>query len=324
MTRDMRDERDIALYPSIAPYERGLLDVGDGHSLYWEACGNPAGTPAVFLHGGPGGGCGADHRRLFNPDRYNVILFDQRGSGRSRPHGGLFCNTTQHLLADLERLRAARGIERWLLVGGSWGSTLALAYAQNYRKRVSGLILRGVFTARASELRWLYKEGASNLFPEAWASFIDFLPPSARGDPTCAYYERLTNPNEQTRLEAARAWCAWEAAAMTLLPRRGRPTNLGEDKSVVALARIETHYFVNRAFLEEGELLQKAKALIGIPGHIVQGRYDCVTPPTTAWELHQAWPGSNLDIVPDAGHASSEPGVARRLIQALDAFARAQ
>jgi proline iminopeptidase len=322
MTRDMREERPYALYPSVAPYDHGYLDVGDGHRLYWEACGDPRGRPAVFLHGGPGGGCSADHRRLFDPNRYNVILFDQRGCGRSRPHAAVFSNTTQHLIADLEKLRAFRGIERWLLVGGSWGSTLALAYAQRYPQRVSAMVLRGVFTARARELRWLYEDGASNLFPEDWDAFIGFLPPEARSAPIEGYHALLAGPNARTRIEAARAWCAWETAAMTLTPRPKRTVEAGENESLFALARIETHYFVHQAFLDEGEILHNASRLAAIPGVIVQGRYDCVTPPATAWELHKAWQGSVLDVAPEAGHASSEPGVARRLLEALDHFAR--
>jgi proline iminopeptidase len=318
----MRDERSVGLYPEIAPYARGYLDGGDGHRLYWEACGNPQGRPAVFLHGGPGGGCSADHRRLFDPDRYNAILFDQRGCGRSHPHAALHCNTTQHLIGDLERLRAFHGFDRWLLVGGSWGCALGLAYAQRYPERAAGLVLRGVFTARQRELAWLYAGGASNLFPEAWDAFAGFAPAEERSDLVRAYHARLVGPDEALRLRAARAWCAWEAAAMTLLPRKSRaPENAGDD-GLLALARIETHYFVNQAFLDEGELIANAGRLAAVPGVIVQGRYDCVTPPATAWELHRAWPGSVLQIAPDAGHASSEPGIARRLIEALDGFAR--
>jgi proline iminopeptidase len=323
MTRDAREERPSGLYPPVAPYDSGRLDVGDGHQLYWEACGDPKGRPVVFLHGGPGGGCSADHRRFFDPQRYNAILFDQRGCGRSRPHASLASNTTQHLIDDLEQIREARRLETWLIVGGSWGSALAIAYAERFPERVSGMVLRGVFTARASELRWLYTEGASCLFPEAWAAFTKLIPPSERSDLIAAYHARLNASSSTTRDEAARAWCAWEAATMTLRPRPEPPIDAFERDALLALARIETHYFVNKAFLAEGQLIGAAHKLVGVPGVIVQGRYDCVTPPMTAWDLHTAWPGSVLHIVPDAGHASIEPGILRRLIETLDEFAEA-
>lgn len=323
MTRDARQDRPFGLYPLVSPYESGHLDVGDGHQLYWEACGDPEGLPAVFLHGGPGGGCSADHRRFFDPERYNAILFDQRGCGRSRPHASLTCNTTRHLVEDMERLRKARNLDRWLIVGGSWGSALALAYAQQFPARVSGILLRGVFTARASELRWLYSEGASCLFPEAWAAFAQFIPPSERTDLVAAYHSRLGGSDVKMQREAARAWCAWETATMTLRPRLAQKVDAFEDDSLLALARIETHYFMSGAFLQEGELIREAGRLAGVAGVIVQGRYDCVTPPMTAWELHKAWPGCVLHLVPDAGHASSEPGVLRLLVESLSAFADA-
>lgn len=321
MTRDARQERPIGLYPPVWPYDSGRLDVGDGHELYWEACGNPKGRPAVFLHGGPGGGCSPDHRRFFDPDRYNVILFDQRGCGRSRPNARVAYNTTQHLIDDLERLRKARELESWLIFGGSWGSALALAYAQQFPQRVDGMVLRGLFTARASELRWLYVEGASCLFPEAWATFTNFIPANERSDLIGAYHSRLNGSDQKTQYAAARAWCAWEAATMTLRPRQAQPIDAFEDDALLALARLETHYFINKAFFSEGQLIREAPKLVGIPGVIVQGRYDCVTPPMTAWDLHNAWPGSVLHLVADAGHASTEPGVLRLLVETLCEFA---
>lgn len=330
------------LYPPIAPYESGLMAVGGGHSVYWEMCGNPAGKPALFLHSGPGGGCSANNRRLFDPDRYRIILFDQRGCGRSTPHAGLEpdmrANTTAHLMSDMESLRRTFGIDRWLLLGGSWGATLALAYAQTCPERVSALVLRGVFTARLSELRWLYGEGASSLFPEAWERFRAPIPEAERGDLVRAYHALLMAGGKSAAVDpaatmaAARAWCAWENDIMTLLPDSpavaARDTRQDaqqdaqqEEMSLLALARIEAHYLVNRAFLEEGQLISNAHRMRRIPGVIVQGRYDAVTPAVTAFDLHRAWPRADLQIVPEAGHASSEPGILRRLIAATDAFA---
>jgi proline iminopeptidase len=307
------------LYPPIEPHDSGCMDVDDGHRIYWETCGNPLGQPALFLHSGPGGGCSANHRRLFDPDRYRIILFDQRGCGRSLPHACIAANTTAHLVSDMETLRQALGIDRWLLLGGSWGATLALAYAQAHPQRVSAMVLRGVFTARRSELRWLYREGASCLYPEAWERFVAPIPERKRGDLVAAYHRRLTCGDAAAELAAAHAWCAWEDALMTLLPASSSVT---DEQPLLALARIEAHYFVNGAFLEEGQLIANAHRLRDIPGVIVQGRHDAVTPLATAWDLHKAWPRAQLHIVPDAGHASSEPGILRRLIAATDYFAR--
>lgn len=323
-------------YPSVEPYDSGFVQVDGGHSVYWEMCGNPSGKPALFLHGGPGGGCSANNRRLFDPDRYRIILFDQRGCGRSRPHASaepeLRANTTAHLVSDIETLRRTFGIDRWLLLGGSWGATLALAYAQTCPERVSAMVLRGVFTARQSELRWLYRDGASSLFPEAWERFNAPIPEAERGDLVAAYHARLiaggqggaNSVGSAAGLAAARAWCAWEDEIMTRLPdnRAGMtPDPQQDDTALLALARIETHYFVNGAFLEEGQLISNAHRMSPIPAVIVQGRDDAVTPPMTAWDLHQAWPQAELQVVPDAGHASSEPGILRRLIAATHAFA---
>ena len=308
------------LYPVLEPARTGYLDVGDGHEIYWESCGNPSGLPGLFLHGGPGGGCYADHRRLFDPTRYHIVLFDQRGCGRSRATSRLSANTTHHLVADIERLRNHFGFDAWRIVlGGSWGATLALRYAQVHRTRVEALVLRGVFSARQREVDWLYRFGASQLFPEAWDRFLAPIAADDRADPLHAYHRRLFGPDEAVRNAAARAWCTWEASLMTLLPRT--TTYAASDAHVVALAEIETHYFVNGCFLAEGEILAAASKLDGLPGVIVQGRYDVVTPPTTAHELHRSWPGSRLEIVPDAGHATNEMGTLRKLIEATDGFA---
>ena len=308
------------LYPFIEPARTGFLEVGSGHEIYWESCGNPAGRPALVLHGGPGGGCYADHRRLFDPSRYHIVLFDQRGCGRSRAADRLAANTTQHLVDDIEALRIHLGVTGWRVVlGGSWGATLALRYAQLHRPRVEALVLRGVFSARTSEIDWLYRFGASQLFPEAWERFLAPLPVAARADPLRAYHARLFDADPQVRITAARAWCAWEASLMTLLPRSASYS--AQDAHVLALAEIETHFFVNDCFLAEGQILAEAGRLDGLPGVIVQGRYDVVTPPTTAFELHRAWRGSRLEIVPDAGHATSEMGTLRKLIDATDGFA---
>jgi len=311
--------RAPALYPPIAPYASGMLDVGGGHRIYWEECGNPQGTPALFLHGGPGGGCSASSRRWFNPQAYRIVLFDQRGCGRSQPVASLTDNSTAHLLADMEALRIERGIERWLLMGGSWGATLALAYAQRFPARVRALVLRGVFTGRRSELRWLYQEGASQLFPEAWEQFIAPIPQAERHDLVGAYHARLNCGDPRLEMRAANAWCAWEDALGTLEP--SAPGYAEGEIATLALARIEAHYFKHASFLGEGELIANAHFLEGIEGVIVQGRYDAITPPATAWELARAWPRALLQIVPDGGHASSEPGLLRRLLTATDRFA---
>ena len=305
-----------ALYPPIEPYATGFLAVDGGHEIYWEMCGNPHGLPALFLHGGPGGGCSANSRRFFDSTRYRIILFDQRGCGRSIPAGLLVSNTTAHLISDIEAIRSALNVEKWLLFGGSWGATLALAYAQQYPQRVSAMVLRAIFCARQSELDWLYRGGASHIFPEAWARFVAFIPQKERADIVAAFHARLTSGDAVLEMAAARAWCLWEDAIATFLP-----SPLVSDESALrSLARIETHYFVHHAFMTEGQLITHADRLRDIPGAIVQGRYDTVTPPTTAWDLHQAWPGSTLIIVSDAGHASSEPGITRKLIAATDAL----
>ncbi|MFJ5487689.1 prolyl aminopeptidase [Hansschlegelia beijingensis] len=309
------------LYPPIEPYRHGHLDVGDGHRVYWELCGNPEGQPVVFLHGGPGGGCGAAHRRLFDPARYRILLFDQRGCGRSTPHAELEANTTWHLVADMERLRELTGAERWLVFGGSWGSTLALAYAETHPERVTGLILRGIFTLRRFELEWYYQSGASLLFPDKWESFLAPIPAEERGDLIAAYRRRLTSPERSVRLAAAKAWSVWEGETITLLPDPALAGQHGGDAYALAFARIENHYFTHAGWLDEGQLIRDAHRLSGIPGIIVQGRYDVATPVVTAWDLKRAWPEAEFHLVPDAGHAFSEPGILDRLIRATDAFA---
>ena len=320
---DMTAARRRTLYPPIEPYESGRLDVGDGHSLYWERCGTKGAKPVVFLHGGPGAGCSPDHRRQFDPARYDILLFDQRGCGRSTPYASLEANTTWHLVADIERLRAMAGVDKWMVYGGSWGSTLALAYAQTHPDRASELVLRGIFTFRQSELDWLYAYGASEIFPDKWPDFLAPIPEAERGEITAAYQRRLTGDDPAVRLEAAKAWSRWEAQTVTLLPDPHVIEEFTSDEFAVAIARIENHYMVHKGWLDEGQLLADAAKLRHIPGVIVQGRYDCCTPPVTAWDLKQAWPEVELVIVPDAGHLFSEPGITDGLIRATDRFAQA-
>jgi len=308
-------------YPEIEPYETGRIDVGDGHSLYWERCGTRGAKPAVFLHGGPGAGCSPGHRRQFDPARYDILLFDQRGCGRSRPYASLEANTTWHLVEDIERLREMVGVERWMAFGGSWGSTLALAYAQTHPDRVTELVLRGIFTFRQSELDWLYRQGASEIFPDKWEEFLAPIPEAERGDLVAAYHRRLTGDDAAEQLEAAKAWSKWEAETVTLLPNPAVIEEHTADAFAVAIARIENHYMINKGWIEEGALIRDAALLRDIPAVIVQGRYDCCTPPVTAWDLHKAWPEAELEIVPDGGHLFNEPGVLDGLIRATDKFA---
>ena len=309
------------LYPPISPYRTGHLDVGDGHRVYWELCGNPDGTPAVFLHGGPGAGCSPDHRRLFDPARYNVLLFDQRGCGRSTPHAGLEANTTWHLVEDIERLRSILGIGQWLVFGGSWGSALALAYAETHPETVSAMILRGIFALRQAELQWYYQEGASWLFPDKWERFLAPIPPEERGDLIGAYHRRLTSSSRVTQIEAAKAWSLWEGETISLRPNPAFSDLHAQDEFALAFARIENHYFVNKGFVAEGQLIADAHRVRHIPGIIIQGRYDLATPVRTAWDLHRAWPEAEFILVEDAGHAYNEPGILVELIRAADRFA---
>ncbi len=310
------------MYPEIEPYDQGLLDVGAGNRVYWEVCGNPYGKPVVFLHGGPGGGSAPVHRRLFDPAAYRIVLLDQRGCGRSTPHASdpgadLAANTTWHLVDDLEKLREHLGIGRWQVFGGSWGSTLALAYAETHPSRVTELVLRGIFTLRRRELDWYYGGGAGMLFPELWDRVAALAPD---GDVISTFVQLLNNPDPAVHEPAAVAWSVWEGSTVTLLERPDLVAAFAEPRFALAFARIENHYFANRGWLDEGQLLRDAGKLAGIPGVIVQGRYDVATPATTAWELHRVWPGSELVMVPGAGHAFDEPGILRALIDATDRF----
>ncbi|HEU0230060.1 MAG TPA: prolyl aminopeptidase [Burkholderiaceae bacterium] len=311
------------MYPEIEPYRHGMLDTGDGHQVYWELCGNPAGKPAMFLHGGPGGGCSVNHRRQFNPERYNVLLFDQRGCGRSTPHASLENNTTWDLVADMERLRTeVLDAEQSLIFGGSWGSTLALAYAETHPQRVSELIVRGIFTLRRDELLWFYQEGASWLFPDLWEHYLAPIPVDERGDMISAYRRQLISNDRQTQLRAAHAWTQWESRTITLLPSMAHQQSHAEDDSALAFARIENHYVAHGGFMEDGQLLRNAHKLRDIPGVIVQGRYDVCTPARTAWDLHKAWPQAEFHLIDDAGHAFDEPGILTELLAATDKFSR--
>ncbi|MCC6270125.1 MAG: prolyl aminopeptidase [Microbacteriaceae bacterium] len=314
------------LYPEIAPYEHGLLDVGDGQSIYWETSGNPSGKPVVFLHGGPGGTSTPKQRRLFNPERYRIVLLDQRGTGRSTPHASephadLATNTTWHLVSDLEKLREHLRIDRWQVFGGSWGSSLALAYAETHPEKVTELVLRGIFTLRESELFWFYEGPAGQLFPEVWSQFVAQVPVASPGGYRAAYHEQLFNPDPAIHTPAAIAWATWEASAITLLPSPEVVATFAEPKFAVAFARIENHYFKNLGWFEDRQLLRDAHVLRDIPTVIVQGRYDVCTPPVTAWELSQELPDAEFIIVPDAGHAFDEPGILSALIEATDRFA---
>jgi len=309
------------LYPPIEPFQTGTFDTGDGHLIYWELSGNPAGKPAVFLHGGPGAGCSPHHRRLFDPERYCVLLFDQRGCGRSRPAASLDNNTTWHLVADIERLRERLGFERWLVFGGSWGSSLALAYAQTHPVRVSAIVVRGIFTLRRAELLWYYQEGASWLFPDLWEQFLAPIPLAEQGDLMAAYRQRLTGSDRGVQLAASRAWSLWEGQTITLRPDEASIAKHGDDDFALAFSRIENHYFVHAGWLDEGQLIRDAGKLAGIPGVIVQGRYDMATPAKTAWDLHRAWPTADFHLIADAGHAFNEPGILAQLMAATDRFA---
>jgi proline iminopeptidase len=309
------------LYPPIEPYESGMIDVGHGHSLYWERCGTPGAKPVVFLHGGPGGWCSPDHRRQFDPALYDILLFDQRGCGRSTPFASLDHNTTWDLVSDIERLRDMCGHEKWMVFGGSWGSTLSLAYAEAYPERTSELVLRGIFLGGQDEYDWLYRYGASELYPEEWDAFRNHIAEDRRGDLLAAYGELLTSDDHDTRVAAAKAWSRWEGVTVTLLPDPEMLADFTDEAHAVACARIENHYFRHHCWLEPGQLLDGAAKLRGIPGVIVQGRHDCCTPPAAAWALKQAWPEVDLQIVPDASHLFSEPGITDGLVRATDQFA---
>lgn len=308
-------------YPEIEPFEHGMLDVGDGHQIYWERVGTKGAKPAVFLHGGPGGGCTPKQRRVFDPALYDVILFDQRGCGRSMPHASLEANTTWDLVADIERLRTKFGFDKWLVFGGSWGSTLALAYSETHPERVSELVVRGVYTLTRAELEWYYQFGVSEMFPDKWERFQAPIPEAERGDMMAAYRKVLTGDDEAKKLEAAIAWSTWEGQTITLLPDPEIDTQHSDGHFALAFARIENHYFVHGGWLEEGQLLRDAGKLKGIPGLIVHGRYDMPCPAKYAWRLHKGWPEAEFYLIEGAGHAMSEPGILDRLIYATDKFA---
>ena len=310
------------LYPEIEPYDQGTLPVSPIHTLYYEQCGNPEGVPVVFLHGGPGGGVVPDYRRFFDPAAYRVVLFDQRGSGKSTPHASLEENTTWHLVADIEQIREHLGIESWVVFGGSWGSTLALAYAETHPDRTRALVLRGIFLCRPKEIRWFYQEGASAIYPDAWEHYVKVIPEAERGDMLGAFHRRLTSDDETVRLEAARAWSIWEGSTSKLYPDENFIAEFGEAEFALAFARIECHYFMHNAFFEtDNYLIENVGKIRHIPSIIVQGRYDVVCPLMSAWELHRAWPEAELQIIPDAGHSALEPGTRSALVEATDRFA---
>lgn len=309
------------LYPHITPYRTHHLAVDARHTLYIEECGNPAGLPVVFLHGGPGAGCEPFHRRFFDPERYRIVLFDQRGCGKSTPHAELADNTTGDLVADMERIREELGIDDWLVFGGSWGSTLGLAYAQTHPQRVKGLVLRGIFLCRPEEIQWFYQYGASRIFPDYWADFVAPVPAAERVDMLHAYHRLLTGDNEIRRMAAAKAWSLWEGRTATLLPNEAVAEHFAEPHVALSMARIECHYFVNDAFLRPNQLLADADLLAGIPGVIVHGRYDMICPLENAWQLHRAWGDSELMVVPGAGHSALEPAISSALVRACDRFA---
>lgn len=310
------------LYLPIEPYAEGQLQVSSLHTLYFEQSGNPEGQPVVVLHGGPGGGCLPDYRRYFDPEKWRIVMFDQRGCGKSIPHAELEENTTWHLVEDIERLRNHLGIESWVVFGGSWGSTLSLAYSQTHPDRCKGLILRGIFMLRKSELQWFYQEGTSHIFPDAWEEYVKPIPPEERHDFLSAYYKRLTSDDPEVRLEAAKSWSIWEASTSKLFPDPNLMEKFGDREFATAFARIECHYFVNGGFFEsDDQLLANVDRIRHIPAAIVQGRYDVVCPTKTAWELHRAWPEAEFILVPDAGHSMSEPGIAKALVEVGDRFA---
>lgn len=308
------------LYPEIKPYARYQLAVDHPHELYVDESGSPDGLPVVFIHGGPGAGCDSMSRRFFDPNLYRIVTFDQRGCGRSTPYASLENNTTWDLVADLERIREHLGIEQWVLFGGSWGSTLALAYAQTHPERVMALILRGIFLCRPQDFHWFYQEGASRLFPDYWQDYLAPIPVEERGEMMQAYYKRLTGSDEIAQMQAAKAWSAWEGRTATLRPNPDVVERFHEH--ALSIARIECHYFVNHAFLEPGQLLRDMPKIAHLPGVIVHGRYDAVCPLDNAWALHRAWPNSELQIVRDAGHAAGEPGITDALVRAADELAQ--
>ncbi|MGB2924589.1 MAG: prolyl aminopeptidase [Limnothrix sp.] len=311
------------LYPAIQAYNTGMLSVSDIHALYYEESGNPKGKPVVFIHGGPGGGCPPIYRQFFDPKVWRIVIFDQRGAGKSLPKAELRDNTTWHLVADIETIREHLGIEQWFVFGGSWGSTLALAYSETHPDRCLGLILRGIFLLRQKEIQWFYQYGASEIYPDAWQDYLKPIPPAERDDLVQAYYKRLTSGDRQIRLEAAQAWAVWEGSTSKLVPSPANKSGFARPSFAEAFARIECHYFVNKGFFEvENQLLRDIDRIRHLPCVIVQGRYDVVCPMTTAWDLHQAWPEAEFIVVPMAGHSAFEDGIRTELIQATDRFGK--
>jgi len=314
----LQNQRDY--FPEIETFNKGYLKVSDIHTLYYEEAGNPQGRPVVFLHGGPGGGISPDHRRYFDPKVYRIVLFDQRGSGQSTPCAELKDNTTWDLIKDTETLRQHLDIQSWVVFGGSWGSTLALAYAITHPDRVKALILRGIFLCRPSEIKWFYQEGASQMFPDIWDGFLKPIPQEERHDMVAAYHRRLTHADSAVRLEAAKAWSKWEAATSRLMIDPTAIEEFDDPEFALSFARIECHYFTNNAFFPTNNyLLENVQKIRHIPGYIVQGRYDVVCPPRSAWDLHKAWPEAHFKFIADAGHAASEPGTRSALIEATEA-----
>lgn len=309
------------LYPPIRNNHHFMLPVDDIHTLYVEECGDPEGIPVVFLHGGPGAGCEKWHRSFFDPERYRIILFDQRGCGRSTPHASVENNTTWDLVADIERIRTHLDIDEWVVFGGSWGSTLGLAYAQKYPERVSGLIMRGIFLARQEDVHWFYQEGANRILPDYWQDYLAPIPAAQRDNLLQAYHERLTGDNEIAQMQAAKAWSTWEGRAANLVPLGSTVEHFSSPHTAMSVARLEAHYFVNQAFLEPNQLLRDAAKLNDIPGHIIHGRYDMICPLEQAYALHKAWPTAELTVVADSGHAASEPGIQAALVKAADFMA---
>lgn len=311
-----------ALYPEIKPFARHNLAVDDIHTLYIDESGSPDGIPILFVHGGPGGGCGRYDRRYFDPEKYRIILFDQRGAGRSTPHAELTNNASQDLVADIERIREHLGIEKWVLFGGSWGSTLSILYAETHPERVLGLILRGIFLCRDQDIHWFYQDGASRIFPDYWQDFLSPIPESERDNMLQAYYSRLTGSNELAKMAAAKAWATWEGRCSTLRPSNEVVDSFAEPHRALSISRIEAHYFMHNAYLEPNQLVRDAHKLADIPGIIVHGRYDMVCPLDGAVALHQAWPNSNLQIIRDAGHSAHEPGIVDALVRATRDMAK--
>lgn len=310
------------LYPDIKPYKTHQIKVAEPHVLYVEESGKPDGIPVLFVHGGPGAGCEAYHRCFFDPNVYRIILFDQRGAGRSTPHAALEGNTTQALVADIEIIRERLQVNRWILFGGSWGSTLSLVYAQTHTERVMGLILRGIFLCRQKEIDWFYQQGADRIFPDYWQDYLEPIPVAERDDLLKAYYQRLTGENEIARMHAAKAWSIWEGRTATLMPNKNVINHFGSAHVALSLARIECHYFMNNSFLEDNQILNNAHKLQNIPGVIVQGRYDLICPMQSAWELQQVWSKAELKIIADAGHSATEPGTVDALVNATDEMAK--